>query len=130
MEINSLNSARVIKKSENAGQNLAITGATTALGAGVGAAIASKKFASPTIDEYVTSRIEANMDKVQSSLKHSKWPKAFARISEKAKADYPKIVESAKRSKAKLIAGLAAAGVLVGAAVSFIKNKVSQNAND
>jgi len=80
-----------------------------------------------TKDQYVSQRLEANMDKIHSSMRQSKWKKAFSDVAEKAKADYDKMAEAvakkAKSTKIKWIAGLAAAGLALGAGAALVSSK-------
>lgn len=100
------------------------TGALGIAGASMGNN-AAKRVIQKKADEYISSRIEANIDNIHSSLKQSKWKDAFAKIVEKAKTDFPKACEKEiKNIKIKYVAGLAAAGLAIGTAITLIANKV------
>ena len=80
------------------------------------------------VDNYVSSRIEANMDKIHNSLKQSKWKDAFRKIAEKAKNDYPVLIEKAKKA-ANIRNGaiIVSASLAIGALITLISSKVKAN---
>ena len=79
------------------------------------------------VDSYTTSRIEANMDKIHSSLKQSKWKEAFTKVAEKAKNDYYKCVATTKNAtKCKNLAILLSAGLAIVTAITLIAGKVKE----
>ena len=110
------------------------------IGAGAGYAIGAKKVAKLTTgipkevlktlkkmtkDEYVRSRVSANIENVH-KLKPSKWAKEFSKIAEKATKDYPKlqaILKKATKTKVAFIAGFAALGMGLTALIAGKKNK-------
>ena len=80
------------------------------------------------VDNYVSSRIEANMDKIHNSLKQSKWKDAFRKIAEKAKNDYPVLIEKAKKA-ANIRNGaiIVSASLAIGTLITLISSKVKAN---
>lgn len=88
------------------------------------------------VDTYINTAIENNMDKVHSTLKQSKWADAFAKITQKAKAEYAAVLEKAKNvaksTTTKYVAVAGAAGAVIAAAtiaiVKTIKNKKAEKA--
>ena len=79
------------------------------------------------VDSYTTSRIEANMDKIHSSLKQSKWKEAFTKVAEKARNDYSKYVATTKKAtKCKNLAILLSAGLAIVTAITLIAGKVKE----
>ena len=80
------------------------------------------------VDNYVSSRIEANMDKIHNSLKQSKWKDAFRKIAEKAKNDYPVLIEKAKKA-ANITNGaiIVSASLAIGTLITLISSKVKAN---
>ena len=102
-------------------------------GTGIGLAVGAKKadkvlgaVKNLTKDEYVNTRINANMDNIH-SLKQSKWSETFKKVADKAGKDFSEITKKAKSTKNKWIAGLAAAGLAIGAGVAFAASKVNGN---
>ena len=110
------------------GTTAGITAGATATGALAGALVAAKKNASTgvtkgllktlTEDQYVTKRFDACADDL-AKLK----PKYLDKFIAKAKADYASLVGKVKATRVKWIAGLAAAGLVVGATLSALVNK-------
>lgn len=118
--MNSINGKKAITLTAGAG-----------IGAGLGVVAGSKlgekaaktviKNNFVTVDEYVRTRISANMDKVH-TLKQSKWTETFQKISEKASSDYSSVINRfTKNSKA----GMAVWGALALGLVGLVAaNKV------
>lgn len=99
----------------------------TAVGAGVGRHIGNVKadkvlgnLKNLTKDEYVNSRLEANMENIHNSVRKSKWAQAFTKVTEKATQDFDAITERAKQAKGKWAIALGAAGLAIGAIATAI----------
>lgn len=113
---------------------------TTLLGAGIGWAAGAKKASNLTSDikpevlknvknmtkdEYLASRIDANLENI-AKLKQSKKAKCVAEIRRKAAQDYEHVtglLKKASKSKIKYIAILATAGLAIGTTIALLKRK-------
>lgn len=121
------------------------TAALTAAGAGAGLAIGAKKasniissnlkLAGMTKDAFVANKVDKQMENIISSnLSRSDRISAFNRIREGAAKKFDSLakipetfISQAKNTKIKWVAGLAAAGLAIGAVGSFVASKVAAN---
>ena len=107
---------------------IATTGALGIAGACAGKVISdqinTKRFNNvlnySNVDQYVSARQDVAAEKLIGVLKGHKISEALSKVAEKAKEDYPKLLEKAKNTKIKWIAGLTAAGLALG---TFVYNK-------
>lgn len=120
--------------------NSLVIGAGTVAGAASGYAIGASKgqkliskidenvlkaVKSQTLDEYVNSRVAANMERVH-QLKQSKWAAQFEKIREKAGLDYDNVkntLKQAKNTKIKFAAIFAVLGLALGAGIAALIGK-------
>ena len=114
------------------GTTAGITVGTTAAGAAAGAVVAAKKNASTgvtngllknlTEDQFVNKLFDESAERLAKvPEKHQKT--ALEGFIKKAKVKYTKLTDKVKATRIKWIAGLAAAGLVVGAAISALVNK-------
>lgn len=111
--------------------------AAASAGVGIGSKIAANeakkmlKSIPSSTDDYVTKAIERNLENLDKlGLSAGKRQKAIARIVEKARADFPVLLEKTEKAihskSVKIMAGLAAAGLAIGVGVASLITKTKK----
>lgn len=118
--------------------DIATVGATTVAGGAAGLLLAKRKIGktvdpdtlravkSMTKDEYVASRVMANVEQVTGNLEHSYWAKEYSKIRDKAAWDYESVKKLCKKTKVKYVAIFAAIGLALGTLLRTPKSKGEQ----
>ncbi len=118
--------------------DISTVGATTVAGGAAGFLLAGrkiKKMVDPdtlravkgmTKDEYVASRVMANVDGISKNLEHSKWAKAYSKVRNRAAQDYKSVKKLCKKTKVKYVAIFAAIGLVLGTLLKTPKSKGEQ----